>query len=149
MSAVPPDTASTPGPAAPARDPVSPTRLREDLIHPDPLLDCLVEVCRLHGQAASRASLSAGLPLVDGRLSLGAAHAIASKLEGAIREEFGEGESAGLKDLRFDTVLIDRDRRGVAHHRLRVESAADKPTERRDKIPDFQLTEAPPMVGAF
>ena len=38
-------------------------RLREDLIHPDPLLDCLVEVCRLHGQAASRASLSAGLPL--------------------------------------------------------------------------------------
>jgi ATP-binding cassette, subfamily C, bacterial LapB len=39
------------------------TRLREDLIHPDPLLDCLVELCRLHGHAASRASLSAGLPL--------------------------------------------------------------------------------------
>jgi ATP-binding cassette, subfamily C, bacterial LapB len=39
------------------------TRQREDLIHPDPLLDCLVEVCRLHGHAASRASLSAGLPL--------------------------------------------------------------------------------------
>ena len=39
------------------------THLREDLINPDPLLDCLVEVCRLHGQAASRASLSAGLPL--------------------------------------------------------------------------------------
>ncbi len=38
-------------------------RLREDLIHPDPLLDCLIEVCRLHGQAATRASLSAGLPL--------------------------------------------------------------------------------------
>jgi ATP-binding cassette, subfamily C, bacterial LapB len=38
-------------------------RQREDLIHPDPLLDCLVEVCRLHGHAASRASLSAGLPL--------------------------------------------------------------------------------------
>ena len=46
------------------------TRLREDLIHPDPLLDCLVEVCRLHGQAASRASLAAGLPLVQGRLNL-------------------------------------------------------------------------------
>jgi ATP-binding cassette, subfamily C, bacterial LapB len=39
--------------------------LREDLIHPDPLLDCLVEVCRLNGQAASRASLSAGLPLAS------------------------------------------------------------------------------------
>jgi len=45
-------------------------RLREDLIHPDPLLDCLVEVCRLHGQGASRASLAAGLPLVQGRLNL-------------------------------------------------------------------------------
>jgi ATP-binding cassette subfamily C protein LapB len=46
------------------------TRLREDLIHPDPLLDCLVEVCRLHGQGASRASLAAGLPLLQGRLNL-------------------------------------------------------------------------------
>ena len=45
------------------------THLREDLINPDPLLDCLVEVCRLHGQAASRASLSAGLPLgKDGKV---------------------------------------------------------------------------------
>jgi len=54
----------TPAKAAPA------TRLREDLIHPDPLLDCLVEVCRLFGQAASRATLSSGLPLVDGRMTL-------------------------------------------------------------------------------
>jgi ATP-binding cassette subfamily C protein LapB len=45
-------------------------RLREDMLHPDPLLDCLVEVCRLHGQNASRASLSSGLPLVAGRLTL-------------------------------------------------------------------------------
>jgi ATP-binding cassette subfamily C protein LapB len=44
-----------------AADPATVTRLREDLIHPDPLLDGLVEVCRLHGQVASRASLSAGL----------------------------------------------------------------------------------------
>jgi ATP-binding cassette subfamily C protein LapB len=45
-------------------------RLREDLVHADPLLDSLVEICRLHGQSATRASLSAGLPLVDGRLTL-------------------------------------------------------------------------------
>jgi len=45
-------------------------RLREDLIHPDPLLDCLVEICRLHGVPASRASLSAALPLEDGRLTI-------------------------------------------------------------------------------
>jgi ATP-binding cassette, subfamily C, bacterial LapB len=48
----------------------TPPRLREDLIHPDPLLDCLVEVCKLHGLAASRASLSAGLPIQGGQLSL-------------------------------------------------------------------------------
>ena len=45
-------------------------RLREDLIHPDPLLDCLVEVCRLHGQAASRATRAADMPLVAGRMTL-------------------------------------------------------------------------------
>lgn len=39
------------------------TRVRDDLVGPDPLLDCLVEVARLHGQGATRASLSAGLPL--------------------------------------------------------------------------------------
>jgi ATP-binding cassette subfamily C protein LapB len=50
--------------------PADTDRLREDLLYPDPLLDCLLEVCRLHGVSASRASLSAGLPLDDGRLSL-------------------------------------------------------------------------------
>lgn len=57
-------------------------RLREDLIHPDPLLDCLVELCRLHGQAASRASLSAGLPLdaaTGGRLTLELAERAAAR----------------------------------------------------------------------
>ena len=43
--------------------PPSAPRVRDDLISPDPLLDCLIEVARLHGQAATRASLSAGLPL--------------------------------------------------------------------------------------
>src|SRR5438874_9825936 len=57
-------------------------RLREDLIHPDPLLDCLIELCRLHGQAASRASLSAGLPLGSenqGRLTLELAERAAAR----------------------------------------------------------------------
>jgi ATP-binding cassette subfamily C protein LapB len=44
--------------------------LREDLIHPDPLLDCLVAVCQLHGVTASRASLASGLPLNHEPLSL-------------------------------------------------------------------------------
>jgi ATP-binding cassette, subfamily C, bacterial LapB len=38
-------------------------RVREDLAAPDPLLDCLIEVCRIHGQATTRAALTAGLPL--------------------------------------------------------------------------------------
>lgn len=48
-------------PATEAQD--APTRLREDLLKADPLLDCLIEVCRVHGLPASRAALSAGLPL--------------------------------------------------------------------------------------
>ncbi len=42
--------------------------LREDLLHHDPLLDCLVELTRLHGTPSTRAALSAGLPLENGRL---------------------------------------------------------------------------------
>jgi ATP-binding cassette subfamily C protein LapB len=54
-------------------------RLREDLLAPDPLLDCLVEVCRLHGVAASRAALSAGLPIEQGPLSLSLAERAAGR----------------------------------------------------------------------
>lgn len=54
-------------------------RLRDDLVTPDPLLDCLIEVCRLHGLGASRASLSAGLPLAGGPLTLQLAERAASR----------------------------------------------------------------------
>jgi ATP-binding cassette subfamily C protein LapB len=37
--------------------------LREDLLHHDPLLDCLVELTRIHGRPSTHAALSAGLPL--------------------------------------------------------------------------------------
>jgi ATP-binding cassette subfamily C protein LapB len=37
--------------------------IREDVLHHDPLLDCLIELCRIHGRSASRAALTAGLPL--------------------------------------------------------------------------------------
>ncbi len=39
------------------------TGIREDLLHRDPLLDCLVELTRIHGRPSTRAALSAGLPL--------------------------------------------------------------------------------------
>ena len=43
--------------------------LREYLLHHDPLLDCLVELTRLHGRPSTRAALSAGLPLEGGCLT--------------------------------------------------------------------------------
>ncbi|MBY0572872.1 MAG: type I secretion system permease/ATPase [Undibacterium sp.] len=43
--------------------------IREDLLHRDPLLDCLVELTRIHGRPSTRAALTAGLPLVSGGLT--------------------------------------------------------------------------------
>lgn len=37
--------------------------LREDVLHHDPLLDCLLELTRIHGRPTTRAALVAGLPL--------------------------------------------------------------------------------------
>jgi ATP-binding cassette, subfamily C, bacterial LapB len=78
-----------PGPAATAAaaaattgEPTAAPRLREDLIHPDALLDCLVEVCRLQGHATTRAALSAGLPIgpeTQGRLPLELAERAAAR----------------------------------------------------------------------
>jgi ATP-binding cassette, subfamily C, bacterial LapB len=54
-------------------------RLREDLVHPDPLLDCMVAVCQLHGVTASRASLASSLPLNHEPLSLELAERAAAR----------------------------------------------------------------------
>ncbi|MBW8756571.1 MAG: type I secretion system permease/ATPase [Burkholderiales bacterium] len=83
-SAVPPAPPAQPPAAAPAAPRAAPASVagaavRQDLVHPDPLLDCLVEVCRLHGQHATRASLSAGLPLAHGRLTLNLVERAASR----------------------------------------------------------------------
>lgn len=43
--------------------------LREDVIHHDPLLDCLVELTRIHARPSTRAALVAGLPLEKGVLT--------------------------------------------------------------------------------
>ena len=42
-----PAAATPPAPPSAPRDPAT-ERLREDMIHPYPLLDCMLEVCRLH-----------------------------------------------------------------------------------------------------
>ena len=43
--------------------------VREDILHLDPLLDCLVELTRIHGRPSTRAALVAGLPLEKGKLT--------------------------------------------------------------------------------
>ena len=79
-------------------------RLRDDLVTPDPLLDCLVEVCRLHGLGASRASLSAGLPLADGPLTLQLAERAASRAGLATRVQ--RLAVADLDELTLPAILI-------------------------------------------
>lgn len=37
--------------------------IREDVLHHDPLLDCLVELTRIHGRPSTHAALTAGLPM--------------------------------------------------------------------------------------
>jgi len=99
---------ASPHPTLPPAAPVQ--RLREDLIHPDPLLDCLVEVCRLHGQGASRAALAAGLPIdgaSQGRLSLELAERAAARVGMSARLQrlpLGEIDGAALP-----AILILRD----------------------------------------
>ena len=85
-----PDSLSETPSTAPAVPTVGTTvhRLREDLIHPDPLLDCLVEICRLQGHATTRAALSAGLPIgpeTAGRLPLDLAERAAARAGMATR----------------------------------------------------------------
>ncbi|MET0334486.1 MAG: type I secretion system permease/ATPase [Rhizobacter sp.] len=99
---VPPSAATPPAPAQPPASQGPTTHLREDLINPDPLLDCLVEVCRLHGHAASRASLSAGLPLgKDGKTESGKG---LLTLELAERAASRAGMSAKLQRLSLDRI---------------------------------------------
>ncbi len=92
---------------APPEPKAPPLHLREDLIAPDPLLDCLLEVCRLHGIGASRASLSAGLPLEKGNLTLTLAERAASRVGLAARVQRIAVDK--IDALTLPAILILRD----------------------------------------
>ena len=47
----------------------------------DPLLDSLVEICKLHGHSATRASLSSGLPLNNAEALILLRYAPVDKIE--------------------------------------------------------------------
>lgn len=78
-------------------------------LHADPLLDCLVEVCRLHGRPATRASLSAGLPLADGRLTLALAERAAGRAGMATRLQKMAPQAVDRAAL--PAILLLKDRR--------------------------------------
>jgi ATP-binding cassette subfamily C protein LapB len=126
-------TETTASAAAPPTGTVQ--RLREDLIHPDPLLDCVVEVCRLHGQAASRASLSAGLPLDGqngGRLTLELAERAAARA--GMSAKLQRLPLTGIDTAALPAILILHDNRACVL--LGWEKAKDGSAQARLLLPE-------------
>lgn len=73
--------------------------LREDGLRPDPLLDCLVELARIHGRATTASALSAGLPTGQGGLTpslFGRAAARAGLVSRLVRRPLARVEKALL-----------------------------------------------------
>jgi ATP-binding cassette subfamily C protein LapB len=99
--------ASQPPVGAPRSPEPAAERLREDLLQTDALLDCLVEICRLHGHNATRASLSAGLPLNNGRLTLDLAERAAARAGMYTRLERIAPES--IEPAALPAILILKD----------------------------------------
>lgn len=60
---------NTSGDGSPLVDATGADGLREDLLHHDPLLSCLVELTRIHGRPSTASALAAGLPLPEGGLT--------------------------------------------------------------------------------
>lgn len=109
----PQDTLPDTPTAAPVAAPVTPSsgtpnaappRVREDLIAADPLLDSLLEVCRLHGIAASRASLSAGLPLDKQPLTVALLERAASRAGLAVKLQ--RTELAQIDPITLPAILL-------------------------------------------
>lgn len=98
--------ASAPVPTA-AQPAATGPRVREDLVTPDPLLDSLLEVCRLHGIAASRASLSAGLPLDKQPLTVALLERAASRAGLAVKLQ--RTELAQIDPITLPAILLLKD----------------------------------------
>jgi len=116
--------------------------LREDLLHHDPLLACLVELTRLYGRPSTRAALSAGLPLEGGCLtpSLFARAAVRAGLSSRIvRRALDEIDSVLLPVillLRGDQacVLIGWDESGATARLLFPETGQGEVTLARAEL---------------
>ncbi len=81
--------------------------IREDLLHHDPLLDCLLELTRIHGRPATRAALIAGLPTENGRLTPSLFHRAARRAGLVVRVVRRSLEK--IDDVLLPTVLLTKD----------------------------------------
>ena len=77
--------------------------------HDDPLLDCLMQLAKLHGRSATRTGLSSGLPLVNNRLSVELFPRAADRAGLSARTVHRPLES--ISPLQLPVVLLLKDRR--------------------------------------
>ncbi|KJK00552.1 ABC transporter [Pseudomonas sp. 21] len=92
------------------------------LSHDDPLLDGLLILCRLHGCAVSRNSLSAGLPLRDQRLSAALLPRAAARagLQGRLLRR----ELRNISSLNLPVLLLLNDGRSAVLRQWREDGQA-------------------------
>jgi len=78
-------------------------------MHDDPLLDCLMQLAKLHGRSATRTSLSSGLPLVHNRLTVELFPRAADRAGLAAR--ILHRSLKRISNLQLPTVLLLKDRK--------------------------------------
>lgn len=91
------------------------TSMHPPLNADDPLLDGLLILCKVHGCAASRASLCSGLPLADQRLSLNLLPRAAARA--GLQARVLERPLSGISPLNLPVLLILKEGRSAVLQR--------------------------------
>ncbi len=79
--------------------------------HDDPLLDCLLQLSKLHGRPATRTGLSSGLPLVNNRLTVDLFPRAASRAD--LSSRILKKPLEEIKNIHMPAILLLNDRRAV------------------------------------
>ena len=77
--------------------------------HYDPLLDCLMQLAKLHGRSATRTGLSSGLPLVNNRLTVELFSRAAERV--GLSSRILRRPLEKISNLQLPVVLLLKDRR--------------------------------------
>ena len=111
-------------------------------IHEDPLLDCLIILTRIYGRNASRASLIAGLPLVQNRLTVELFTRAANRADLSSRtleKSFDQISSVQLPAIlllhdRQACILVEKDTTGNEYKILLPQSGSGEKLITRDEL---------------